>query len=93
MSGVRLSGFFGYGPQAGKPARYGIVAGLAESRLCVAVECLVEELDVVVKPLPKLITAPGIAGAADMGEKGILLVIDVTGMQAVVNKDRHAAPA
>lgn len=93
MPGVRLSGFFGYGPQAGMPARYGIVTGLAEARLCITVECLVEELDVVVKPLPKLITAPGIAGAADMGEKGILLVIDVTGMQDGVNKGRQTAPA
>ncbi|MBI5237983.1 MAG: chemotaxis protein CheA [Deltaproteobacteria bacterium] len=93
MPTVRLSGFFGHGAEAQKPARYGIVAGLAEARLCVTVECLVEELDVVVKPLPSVITPPGIAGAADMGERGILLVIDVTGMQGGVHKGRHAASA
>lgn len=89
---VRLSRFFGHEPSA-REVRYGIVAGLAEHRLCIIVDQLVEELDVVIKPLSRIIKAPGIAGATEMGEKGTLLVLDVTGILEQVMKERKTGAA
>lgn len=89
---VRLSKFFGHEPLA-REVRYGIIAGLAEHRLCVIVDQLVEELDVVIKPLSRIIKAPGIAGATEMGEKGTLLVLDVTGILEQVMKERKTGAA
>jgi two-component system chemotaxis sensor kinase CheA len=89
---VRLSRFFGHDPSQ-REVRYGIIAGLAEHRLCVIVDQLVEELDVVIKPLSRIIKAPGIAGATEMGEKGTLLVLDVTGILEQVMKERKTGVA
>jgi len=89
---VRLSRFFGHEPSP-REVRYGIIAGLAEHRLCVIVDQLVEELDVVIKPLSRIIKAPGIAGATEMGEKGTLLVLDVTGILDQVMKERKTGVA
>ncbi|MBI1911842.1 MAG: chemotaxis protein CheA [Deltaproteobacteria bacterium] len=85
---VRLSKFFGKERKTEKEVCYGIVAGLAEHRLCVIVDQLIEELDVVIKPLPRILKVPGIAGATDMGEKGTLLVLDITGILEQVIKER-----
>ncbi|MDP2689984.1 MAG: chemotaxis protein CheW, partial [Deltaproteobacteria bacterium] len=86
---ARLSRFFGRErPEKEKEVRYGIVAGLAEHRLCIIVDSLVEELDVVIKPLSRILKVPGIAGATDMGEKGTILVLDITGILEQVLKDR-----
>ncbi len=92
MPAVRLSRFFGYAP-SGKETAYGIVAGLAEHRLCLVVDRLVEELDVVIKPLSRMIKVPGIAGATDMGEKGTLLVLDVTGILEQVMREKKSGQA
>lgn len=92
MPAVSLSGFFGHQSQA-REVRYGIVAGLAEHRLCVIVDQLVEELDVVIKPLSRIIKAHGIAGATEMGEKGTILVLDVTGILEQVMKERKTGAA
>jgi two-component system chemotaxis sensor kinase CheA len=89
---VRLSRFFGH-ESAAREVRYGIIAGLAEHRLCVIVDQLVEELDVVIKPLSRIIKAPGIAGATEMGEKGTLLVLDITGILEQVMKERKTGVA
>jgi len=86
---VSLSAFFGTeGTGARGASCYGIVAGLAEHRLCIIVDSLVEELDVVIKPLSRILKVPGIAGATDMGEKGTILVLDVTGILDHVLKER-----
>ncbi len=91
MPTIRLAGFFGKGPSEGsKYGSYGIVAGLAEHRLCIIVDHLVEERDVVIKPLSRLFSVSGIAGAADLGEGGTILVIDVTGMLEMVLNERKA---
>ncbi len=89
---VNLSKFFGNDRLAEEKQRpcYGIVAGLAEHRLCIVVDSLVEELDVVIKPLSRILKVPGIAGATDMGEKGTMLVLDVTGILEHVLKERKA---
>ncbi len=83
ISSVRLSAFFARHPAGASPngnACYGIIAGLAEQRFCIVVDHLLEELDVVIKPLPGILKVPGIAGVTDMGEKGTLLVLDMTGI-------------
>jgi two-component system chemotaxis sensor kinase CheA len=90
---VRLSDFFGRPgyPRTSGPngdACYGIVAGLAEQRICLVVDRLLEELEVVIKPLPHIIKVPGIAGATDMGEKGTILVLDVIGVLEHMVKER-----
>jgi two-component system chemotaxis sensor kinase CheA len=93
ISYVRLANFFGY-PPASEPngdACYGIVAGLADQRLCIVVDHLLEELDVVIKPLPEILKVPGIAGATDMGEKGTLLVLDVPGILEHQLKERKSS--
>lgn len=89
---VRLSKFFGKGDSR-KDVSYGIIAGLAEHRLCIIVDQLVEELDVVIKPLSRILKVPGIAGATDMGEKGTILVLDVTGILEQVIKERKTGAA
>ncbi len=87
---VRLSRFFGKESLQSAGTRYGIVVGLAEHRLCIIVECLVEELDVVVKPLSRLLKVSGIAGATDIGDKGTILVLDVTGILEQTLKERKS---
>lgn len=88
---VRLSGFFGFPTGPGRDTYYGIIAGLAEHRLCIIVDRLVEELDVVIKPLSRILKVPGIAGATDMGEKGTMLVVDVTGVLDEAMKEKLSA--
>ena len=69
---------------------YGIVVGLAEHRLCIVVHKLLEELDVVVKPLPKILRVDGVAGATDVGNEGTMLVADVTGILELLLVGRTA---
>jgi two-component system chemotaxis sensor kinase CheA len=73
-----------------KETCYGIVVGLAEQRLCIIVDRLLEELDVVVKPLPTVLRVGGIAGAADVGDEGTMLVADVTGILELLPEGRKA---
>ncbi len=79
---VRLRDFFRRKAPYGPPPSvcYGIVAGMAEHSICVIVERLIEELDIVIKPIPRIVKTPGVAGATDMGEKGTLLVLDMSGI-------------
>ncbi len=75
---LRLGRFFhvGGGPA---PARFFVVVvGLAQERLGVAVDELVGQQDIVVKPLGRaLSTVRGIAGATDLGNRRTVLVLDV----------------
>ena len=89
---VRLSRYFNKKSAHGDVG-YGIVAGLAEHRLCIIVDSLVEELDVIIKPLSRILKVPGIAGATDMGEKGTILVLDITGILEQVLKERKTGLA
>ncbi len=55
-----------------------VVVGLAQERLGVAVDALVGQQDVVVKPLGKALAGVrGIAGATDLGNRRTVLVLDV----------------
>lgn len=63
-----------------KGEMYGIVVGIAESMLCILVDTIIEQQDVVIKTLGRLFDVPGIAGATDLGNMGTLLVVDVAGI-------------
>ncbi len=69
---------------------HAIVAGSAEHRICIASERIVEQLDVVIKPLSKAIKVPWIAGAADLGlgEDGTTLVLDISGIMELATMDK-----
>ncbi|MBI3753322.1 MAG: chemotaxis protein CheA [Deltaproteobacteria bacterium] len=58
----------------------GIVAGLADSMLCILVDNIISQQDVVIKSLGKLLKVAGIAGATDLGDMGTVLVVDVAGI-------------
>jgi two-component system chemotaxis sensor kinase CheA len=75
---VRLSSFFALsGARAADPF-YVVVVGLAAERLGVAVDDLLGQQDIVVKPLGKALHGiRGIAGATDLGDLHTVLVLDV----------------
>jgi two-component system chemotaxis sensor kinase CheA len=75
---VRLGRFFGHtGEQVGDLV-YVIVVGLAQQRVGIAVDDLVTQQDIVVKPLgAQLSGVRGIAGATDLGNRQAVLVLDV----------------
>jgi two-component system chemotaxis sensor kinase CheA len=57
---------------------YVVVVGLAQERLAVAVDSLVGQQDIVVKPLGRALQGiRGIAGATDLGNRQTVLVLDV----------------
>jgi two-component system chemotaxis sensor kinase CheA len=78
---VRLSWFLGLLPEATarraeKP--FVVVVGLAQERLGIAVDDLLGQQDVVVKPLGRSLAGlRGIAGATDLGGRRTVLVLDV----------------
>ena len=78
---LRLSWFLGLLPEA--TARradrpYVVVVGLAQERLGIAVDDLLGQQDIVVKPLGRsLAGVRGIAGATDLGGRRTVLVLDV----------------
>ncbi|MDH4101556.1 MAG: ATP-binding protein, partial [Nitrospirota bacterium] len=87
---VRLTEFFGKDvPLANTGGmKYGIIAGIAPNMLCIVVDRLIEEMDVVIKPLSPLIKTQGIAGATDMGEYGVMLIIDPNGILETIGNER-----
>ena len=78
---LRLEQFFYRGTAARQEGEmYGVVVGLAESLLCILVDSIVEQQDIVIKSLGKLLKVTGIAGATDIGDMGTFLVVDVAGI-------------
>ena len=76
---VRLARFLGLPGASGTPeSTFVVVVGLAQERLGVAVDELVGQQDIVVKPLgAQLQGVRGIAGATDLGDRRTVLVLDV----------------
>jgi two-component system chemotaxis sensor kinase CheA len=86
---VRLGRFFGVpAPDRAGPL-FVVVVGLAQERLGVAVDGLVGQQDIVVKPLGRALQGVrGIAGATDLGSRRTVLVLDVGAiMEEVVRGD------
>jgi two-component system chemotaxis sensor kinase CheA len=75
---LRLGRFFALSG-AGAPERFFVVVvGLAQERLGIAVDELVGQQDIVVKPLGRALQGVrGIAGATDLGNRRTVLVLDV----------------
>jgi two-component system chemotaxis sensor kinase CheA len=72
-----------------------VVVGLAQERLGIAVDALVGQQDIVVKPLgAQLQGVRGVAGATDLGTRHTVLVLDVGAIiEDVVSGDGHREPA
>lgn len=69
-----------------------VVVGLAQERVGIAVDELVGQQDVVIKPLGgRLRHTPGIAGATDLGNRRTVLVLDVGALiDEVLSPERRA---
>jgi two-component system, chemotaxis family, sensor kinase CheA len=92
---VRLGRFLAL-PGAGAPESFFVVVvGLAQERLGIAVDGLVGQQDIVVKPLgSQLRGVRGIAGATDLGDRRTVLVLDVGAIiEDVVSGDLRDVPA
>jgi two-component system chemotaxis sensor kinase CheA len=75
---LRLSSFFQLEGAARSGRFFVVVVGLAQERLGVAVDELVGQQDIVVKPLGRALSGVrGIAGATDLGNRRTVLVLDV----------------
>jgi two-component system chemotaxis sensor kinase CheA len=80
---VRLSRLFdARGGAAAPPGPlFVVVVGLAHDRLALAVEAMVGQQDIVVKPLGKALAGVrGIAGATDLGNRRTVLVLDLAAL-------------
>jgi two-component system, chemotaxis family, sensor kinase CheA len=75
---TRLSRFFEAEELAPPEPLFVVVTGLAQERLGLAVDELLGQQDIVVKPLGSLLAGVrGIAGATDLGQRATVLVLDV----------------
>jgi two-component system chemotaxis sensor kinase CheA len=75
---VRLSGLFSLAGARPPGSFFVVVVGLAQERLGIAVDELLGQQDIVVKPLGGALAAVrGIAGATDLGGRRTVLVLDV----------------
>jgi two-component system, chemotaxis family, sensor kinase CheA len=85
--GQRTLTFTGAGRRAAR--QYVVVTRVGEHRLGVVIDSIVGEQDIVIKALgPSLRSVRGFAGATELGDQRIALVIDV---QALVDETRGAA--
>ncbi len=95
---VRLGRFFrveapGSAPELAWPVgkMFVVVVGLAQERLCIAVDDIAGQQDIVAKPLgPALAGVRGVAGATDLGSRGTVLVLDVG---AIIEEVLGSSPA
>jgi two-component system chemotaxis sensor kinase CheA len=75
---TRLARLFGIGGDRAADPFFVVVVGLAQERLGIAVDDLMGQQDVVVKPLGRALQGVrGIAGATDLGSRRTVLVLDV----------------
>jgi two-component system chemotaxis sensor kinase CheA len=75
---LRLAQFFELSGARTPEKFFVVVVGLAQERLGIAVDELVGQQDIVVKPLGRALeSVRGIAGATDLGNRRTVLVLDV----------------
>jgi len=87
---VRLGRFFGTPAAPPSGPLFVVVVGLAQERLGVAVDGMVGQQDIVVKPLGRALAGVrGIAGATDLGNRRTVLVLDVG---AIIEEVVHGEP-
>jgi two-component system, chemotaxis family, sensor kinase CheA len=69
-----------------------VVLGLGEQRLGLVVDALLGQQDIVIKPiLGPVQQVRGIAGATELGDRVVVLVIDVTALVSDTSRRREAA--
>ncbi len=92
---LRLGRFFGSPAPPAPGQLFVVVVGLAQERLGVAVDGLVGQQDIVVKPLGRALAGVrGIAGATDLGNRRTILVLDVGSIiEEVIHGGRLAEAA
>lgn len=92
MPALRLSEFFHCGNGGCAEPRYAVIAGaVSAGRFCMMVDGVIEETDAVIKPLPQVLkpfNIHAVAGAADMGEKGMILVLDAPAIMELAAKEK-----
>jgi two-component system chemotaxis sensor kinase CheA len=77
----RLSELFGLDEPAPEARSFVVVTALANRRLGLVVDELEGQQDIVIKALgPSLAGVPGFAGATDLGDERIALVLDAPGL-------------
>lgn len=87
VSVLRLEQFFYHGIKMKERTEMrGIIVGIADSMLCILVDSIISQQDVVIKSLGKLLKVNGIAGATDIGDMGTLLVVDIAGIITTESK-------
>ncbi|MCC6807581.1 MAG: chemotaxis protein CheA [Deltaproteobacteria bacterium] len=76
---LRLSEAFALPPADAVPLRqFCVIAEIAQHRICLVVDEMFGQQDIVIKPLGKLLgTVEGVAGATDLGAGKTVLVVDV----------------
>jgi two-component system chemotaxis sensor kinase CheA len=75
---LRLTDAFGIAAVGQPEQLFVVLVGLAERRLGIVVDGLKGQQEIVIKPLGKrLAETPGIAGATELGDKRVVLVLDV----------------
>jgi two-component system chemotaxis sensor kinase CheA len=79
-------------PEKMRKRYFVVVVGLAQERLAIAVDELLGQQDVVIKPLSgRLRKIPGIAGATDLGDRSAVLVLDLGAiLEEVIKPERRA---
>jgi two-component system chemotaxis sensor kinase CheA len=92
---LRLSDLFGVPPARDTDGRlYIIVVGLAEKRLGLVVDTIFGQQEIVIKSVGSLLQGiPGIAGAAELGNRKTILVLDVGALiEEAVSRRATALP-
>ncbi len=85
---VYLDRIFGLPPVSKDGQLYVIVVGLAEHRVGLVVDDLLEQKDVVIKPLgPGLDMVPGVAGATEIGAGKTVLLLDLAAIVSDAVRD------
>jgi two-component system chemotaxis sensor kinase CheA len=75
---LRLAEAFGMPRGEARDSLFVVLVGLAERRLGLVVDRLRGQQEIVIKPLgSRLADTPGIAGATELGDKVVVLVLDV----------------
>ncbi|MGQ0504653.1 MAG: chemotaxis protein CheA, partial [Myxococcaceae bacterium] len=88
---TRLAQLFALPERRGRRS-FVVVVGLAQQRVGLVVEELLGQQDIVIKPLGgRLRHTPGIAGATELGNRQVVLVLDVGAlMEEVITPERRA---
>jgi two-component system chemotaxis sensor kinase CheA len=87
---VRLSEFFGIEPNHGYSSRHGLVLGDGMSHVGVVVDRILGQREIVVRQLiDSLIQIPGLAGATEIGDGRVVLILDT---KALIDAARNKSP-